>query len=439
MFRADIHRYVSSWLNGVSTRLFQSHCLLFIFFIFFAANVLAHKSRDALRNTSTMLVWRSLLATLVATFGSFASMVTAKSYSCSYTDPILLEGRGTGDFFMEHYANYDEGTITIRLTYDGGDDSWVAIGINEYGGHHMANSIAVIGDVERGVKFYWMTSDAEDASGVWALNDIHRQLQDTSFRQENGQSILEFTMNLAIADEDQDATVYHVISEDSAWIWAAGLPGNQWQGSHRTRGYFSGLVLHDGCELIQEAVSSNATNGESVTETEEVGEDMSPANSTSSPTSTVTETDEEKGVSTSEVASSSSSISISHNAVDESESEIRRLWVSHGILMGIAWGVFAPLAIGAAYLKKLEILQKNAFWLRIHFYLTFSAAIFTVVGFVIAVAATKKQGDLTHFQKDVHHKAGLAIFLLMFRLQLVVSVLLLMHQKIKTRKKTRLP
>jgi hypothetical protein len=342
--------------------------------------------------------------------------VTAKSYSCSYADPILLEGRGDGDVFMEHYANYDEGTITIRLTYDGGDDSWLAIGINEYGDHHMANSIAVVGDVERGVKFYWMTSDSRDASGVWALNDIHRQLQDTSFLQENEQSILEFTMNLAIADEDQNATVYHVISEDSVWIWAAGLPGNQWQGNHRTRGYFSGLVLHDGCELIEEVASSNTTKGESVAETEEGDNmDMSPSETMSPSTSTVTVTvteEEDEDLSTSEMTSSSASTSTSHSAVDESEAGIRRLWVSHGILMGIAWGVFAPLAIGASYLKRLKFLQNGAIWLRLHFYLAFSVAIFTIIGFVLAVAATKQEGDLTHFQKDVHHKAGLAISLL---------------------------
>jgi Eukaryotic cytochrome b561 len=359
-----------------------------------------------------MAFYRSFLATLVTVVSSLslATTVTAQSYSCSYPEPVLLDGWGDGDFYMEQYANYDLGTITMRLTYDGGNDSWVAIGINTDGGHSMENTIAVIGDVQRGVKFYWMTSEARDASGVLPQADIHGQLQNTSFRQENGQSILEFTMNLAIADEDEAGTVYHEISEDSAWIWGAGLPGNQWQGIHRTLGYFSGLVPHDGCVLIEEEIPSTpAPTGGSTS-----------SGTAAASTGTATESMENEatndsnqgtGGTSSPASQSTSQIVFGQSGNSSDAAGTRGLWVSHGILMAIAWGVFAPLAVGASYLKKTKFLQKDALWLCLHFYLSFAAVIFTVFGFVFAILATQLEGD-PHFKKDTHHKAGLAIVLL---------------------------
>lgn len=98
---------------------------------------------------------------------------------------------------------------------------------------------------------------------------------------------------------------------------------------------------------------------------------------------------------------------------DESESsDTRSLWLAHGILLGIAWGIFAPLAIGAAYLRNMKCLKNNALWLRLHFGLNSLVAVLTVCGFSIAVAAIKQDDDLPHFVDDVHRKAGLAIFLL---------------------------
>jgi cytochrome b561 len=60
----------------------------------------------------------------------------------------------------------------------------------------------------------------------------------------------------------------------------------------------------------------------------------------------------------------------------------------------------------------MEVLQKDSLWLRIHFYCGVSAVIFTFFGFIVAVVATKKQGDLPHFKQETHQKAGLTIFLL---------------------------
>eukprot|EP00536_Pseudo-nitzschia_multiseries_P003435 jgi/Psemu1/301964/fgenesh1_kg.53_\ len=86
----------------------------------------------------------------------------------------------------------------------------------------------------------------------------------------------------------------------------------------------------------------------------------------------------------------------------------------HGILMGVAWGILAPLAIGAAYLRRnLPILQKGALWLKIHLFLCVLVALLTFVGFVVAVVATLKDGEGI-FDDDFHHMAGFAILVLVF-------------------------
>ncbi|KAL3905610.1 MAG: hypothetical protein SGARI_004374 [Bacillariaceae sp.] len=109
-------------------------------------------------------------------------------------------------------------------------------------------------------------------------------------------------------------------------------------------------------------------------------------------------------------ANSGISFGNSGSALGGSEAT-RSLWVSHGILLGMAWGIFAPLAIGAAYLKKISFLSKNALWLSIHKYGTIVVVVFTILGFILGVVATSKEGS-THFNKTAHNKAGLAIFIL---------------------------
>ena len=169
-------------------------------------------------------------------------------YDCVYTEPIELDNWGDGTVMMEYYSNLQaddetKHTITMRITYLDGDDAWVGIGINTDDGHHMTNSWAVIGDANRGVKRYWLSSEERDASGVWELDDVHGQLTDASFVQEDGQSVLEFTMDMVIKDEDEAATVDHIISPASHWIWGVGRSGNRWQGIHNELGTFMIFVF----------------------------------------------------------------------------------------------------------------------------------------------------------------------------------------------------
>jgi hypothetical protein len=96
--------------------------------------------------------------------------------------------------------------------------------------------------------------------------------------------------------------------------------------------------------------------------------------------------------------------------VQSSADETRPLWVAHGVLMALAWGVCAPLAIGAVMLRRVSFLANGGCWFKIHFYMNVCNVLFTSAGFFLAVAAMNKQGD-DHFTENTHTKAGLAIFL----------------------------
>mmetsp|Transcript_17031 Transcript_17031/g.27662 ORF Transcript_17031/g.27662 Transcript_17031/m.27662 type:complete len:499 (+) Transcript_17031:131-1627(+) len=360
----------------------------------------------------TMTTINTLSRLLFVLLSTAVSLVRSQTYSCSYSDLIELDNWGSGTVYMEYYSNLAEETITMRITYMDGDDRWVGIGINTDDDHHMTNSWAVIGDAERGVKRYWLSSEERDASGVWPLDDIHGQLKDASFIQEDGQSILEFTMNLVIKDEDDAGTVHHVISPNSHWIWGVGLSGNRWQGIHSDLGFFDGLPIYEGCELDDTEspqttapselgtsdieYSENKVDGEIVPEFQEEEEEDYYVDSSAA----------------SSAASPASQINFGNSSAQSNASSTRSMWVAHGMVLALAWGLLAPLAIGAAYLRKMQFLQKDALWLCLHFYLSVSCVIFTVFGFIFAVLASSMEADETHFQKDTHHKAGLTIFLL---------------------------
>eukprot|EP00529_Nitzschia_sp_RCC80_P024843 CAMPEP_0113512676 /NCGR_PEP_ID=MMETSP0014_2-20120614/39461_1 /TAXON_ID=2857 /ORGANISM="Nitzschia sp." /LENGTH=537 /DNA_ID=CAMNT_0000409039 /DNA_START=181 /DNA_END=1797 /DNA_ORIENTATION=+ /assembly_acc=CAM_ASM_000159 len=354
-------------------------------------------------------------------------------YDCVYTEPIELENWGEGTVMMEYYSNLqaEPQTITMRIAYLDGDDAWVGIGINTDDDHHMTNSWAVIGDANRGVKRYWMASEARDASGVWELDDVHGQLTGASFVQEDGQSILEFTMDIVIKDEDDAATVDHIISPASHWIWGVGRSGNRWQGIHRELGFFDGLPIFEGCTLaatetivppppppevvdpvdVENSDMDEEEENENVFEEEQDVEDEG----SSSEVDVEVEGDEESGNnSDSQSPSAGSQINFGSSSSKQQEDSgvVRGMWVAHGISLALAWGVFAPLAVGAAYLKKMNILSKDARWLNIHFYLGLACCSFTIFGFILAVMAANREGEETHFKKDTHHKAGLTIFIL---------------------------
>jgi hypothetical protein len=203
-------------------------------------------------------------------------------------------------------------------------------------------------------------------------------------------------------------------------IWGVGLSGGRWQGIHRELGYFDGLPIFEGCEVVvtdqPETISPTQVLDPVDVEYSDnnVFEEEGDINVEQDATVVQGEDGDYDDVDV-DVESPASQINFggSSSASLQADTGLTRgMWVAHGILLALAWGLFAPLAIGSAYLRKMKFLQKDALWLCIHFYLSFGCASFTFFGFVFGVLAANQQGDETHFQKDTHHKAGLTIFIL---------------------------
>jgi hypothetical protein len=59
----------------------------------------------------------------------------------------------------------------------------------------------------------------------------------------------------------------------------------------------------------------------------------------------------------------------------------------HGILMGTAWLVLAPIAIGVSLIRRVSpatcCLNQNGFWFQIHFYCQILVVTLTLIGFII--------------------------------------------------------
>jgi hypothetical protein len=288
---------------------------------------------------------------------------------CPLADPITLDSDGL--VTLEQVANKAEGTFTMRLTYSGGQ-SWVGIGINREGSSNMEPTAAVIGRILDGapdVSKYDLISSSKDGSGVIPM-DL-QNLKDVKFEQTDTTSVLTFTQQLS------DETV--TVTDDSVWIYAVGLPDNQWAGKHLIHGAF---YLRGMDELCTE-VATGPTSAPAPTDGTDT-QDSNPSGSTSSEQSGIVQ-------------------------VASTEDETRPLWVAHGVLMALAWGVCAPLAIGAVLLRNVSFLSNKGYWFKIHFYLNICNVLFTAAGFALAVVAIQKQGD-EHFKGERHTKAGLAIF-----------------------------
>lgn len=97
------------------------------------------------------------------------------------------------------------------------------------------------------------------------------------------------------------------------------------------------------------------------------------------------------------------------------ETRNRSLWKAHGWCATLAWGLFSPMAIGVAILRKWF---PNGLWLKLHQYLNFTVVALTIAAFALGVAAieseTPDSGDPRHFSSITypHRLVGLVLFLL---------------------------
>ena len=91
----------------------------------------------------------------------------------------------------------------------------------------------------------------------------------------------------------------------------------------------------------------------------------------------------------------------------------KTLWMAHGIVLAVAWGVCAPIGIGASLLKHVlkAKFTNGPSWYSLHYYLNVLTMYLTGIGFLIGVLATWKEGE-THFRESLHHQLGLAIMII---------------------------
>lgn len=261
----------------------------------------------------------------------------------------------------------------------------------------MSPATAVIGrmlDGEPSVLKYDLESDAKDGSGVIPM-DL-QNLQDVRFMQDEEKSVLEFTQLLDEATQ--------TVTDESVWIYAVGLPDNQWEGKHKIHGAFY-LRMDEDCVEVESAPTASPTTAASTGGGEQ---DTTAGGTNAPPVDTESEEEEEED---SEDAAGTTNTQTGIVQVASITAETRSLWVAHGVLMALAWGVCAPIAIGAVMLRHVGFLAKKGTWYKIHFYVNIANILFTFIGFFLAVAATRKEGE-DHFTENTHTKAGLAIFLI---------------------------
>jgi len=290
---------------------------------------------------------------------------------CTLSEPVALDDDETT--FLQHVRNPLDNTFTMRLTYTAGH-SWIGVGINTRGNpDKMTPGVAVIGrqyseDDGRGsfVGLYNLVSDSEDGSGVVLLSGGQRELTYTSFEQsyetETGESVLQFTQTLDSIGLDSES------SSDAVWIWAVGLPDNEWEGKHKLYGSFS-LDMIDNCvEVEEDEEPASQVEGDNAGDNNDGMSGSTPTTSGGTATEDVASTNPQQqagdGSSNNAAAGAESSGLVVNSS--SATSTYRSMWIAHGALMFLAWGVFAPVAIGVPLLKNsCEFLRENGRWYTI--------------------------------------------------------------------------
>lgn len=468
----------------ITTASFRVLCLL-LFLCFLSNNKYSMTVRTAFTVVAVALVMlASIVADTSAAAAVVVEAVTARQakqsayeYNCTWSDPLILEeaeaaGGTTGSSLimtltLEHYRNPALSALTVRVALrtrslqldndiNNSEETtssatptrpappgWIGIGINLEGNDWMAPAVAVIGrrretvtagdvdvDVDVDVRWYEIRNDAKDGSGVSALfPDEHEDpdageqqqllLQDASFQQdaELGSSTLEFTMPLELETNGRLPGLVS-ISDDSMWIYAAGdlLEDGSWGGGRHRVGGSLRMTLQDRCTTLATATAtaansnanstsnSNSSNGEQGNDNDEGESEQGDGDGDGSlppiPTSSVA------------VASSEGATINIHTAM-----RTVHMW-----LMVAAWGVLAPLAIGASLLRKLfppasaigGESSSKPMWYKSHLYLGAMCVALTAAGIVAlaVVAAVSEPIQEPRDQRTLQHhrRIGYSVF-----------------------------
>jgi len=258
---------------------------------------------------------------------------------------------------VQNYVDNDEQLFRMRLTYEG--TSWIGLSF-ENDGRPGKPTFAIIGrqdnEESSSVRKYYLNTANPDASGVLGMPQGSQTLENVSFVQEEGKSILTFTKALnEIFDIPEQ-----IVTDQTTWIYAVGLPNNQWAGRHTIAGNFNMALTP--CFSHPWEITDPSVNG---------------------------------------------------GLVDENFKDVRTffgekrnkfLWIAHGISLGVAWGIIAPLALASAFLKR-----KGPKWSKIHQFANTTTLLLTCAGILLGVIATYSDDTAAHLQTD-HSYYGVGVF-----------------------------
>jgi hypothetical protein len=274
---------------------------------------------------------------------------------------LLRNGRLT----MRHVMNPIDETLTVELVYEG--EGWLGFGFSANG--RMTNALAVIGLPDQPLGptnpgKYFM--GGRTLGSVQLVPDEEQTLTDTSITQNATHTTMKFTKRLVEAGELAiDA------NGQNRFIYATGIV-NGLSGHN-----------HDGAFAMKLTQCRFANGG---------------------------------GNSAGASDGSASSLNSDLNFLGQGGS-IRQLWIWHGVLMALSWGILMPLAIGSSMLRDILCLPPGV-WLKLHYSLNMFAIACMIVSFAIAVHATNANTvageDPHHFDDPKHRTIGLMIFLIVF-------------------------
>jgi hypothetical protein len=285
--------------------------------------------------------------------------ITSGEIDCSLQSEVSLLSNGR--LTMRHVMNPIAETLTVELVYEG--EGWLGFGFSSNG--RMTGASAVIGLPSQPLGptnpgKYFM--GGRTLGAVQLVPDIEQTLTDASITQNATHSTMRFTKRLV---EDGELTINAY--EKNTFIYATGVVNGL--SPHNHEGAFT-LALTS-CQFA--SGGADASNVPS-----SLNSDLSFLS---------------QGGST------------------------RQLWIWHGFLMAVSWGILVPLAIGSSMLRDTLCLAPGV-WLTIHLSLNMFAILCMVVSFGIAVYATNANTvdgeDPNHFSDLRHRTIGLVLFLLAF-------------------------
>ncbi|KAG7342967.1 hypothetical protein IV203_020912 [Nitzschia inconspicua] len=383
---------------------------------------------------------------------------------CALSDPYSLDDNGF--VTLQHYLNPYEGTFTMRVTYNQAH-TWIGVGMNlENGNSHTSSSYAVIGSVQEDVDGdssyvgeayrYFMDSTASDGSGVTRLLDVPGHLKRSVFVQnpanQEGDTItvLEFTHDLVIRnDNNVDEILYQIavpspsqqnggegdfedgngesdgsgepdrnggrrkLQQSTRFIWAVGLPTNQWAGAHQLHGSFTLEELPSLSFCVD--IFTNAPSETPTTETYRISNGVF---STQSENNDGSDGNDFAGGDIDALGDDFLDDDLAR-AGSELQDPVAHIWLYHGVFMGLAWGVFAPIAIFIPLLRKLDFMEFDDRWKSIHFLSSLTTVVLSAAGFALAVMAANPvysingEKEKQYFTGNMHVAMGVIIVVVM--------------------------